>query len=369
MRTAKRNNQVIHLDTYTAHQIQKLKTFQDYHCPYCNAPVRLKQGTKRRAHFAHIIPCHYHSYENESPEHQAAKKLLATWLQSQNINPQIEWRLPEIKRIADIYFVWEQQRYVLEIQKSPLTAAELEQRTKDYATLEINAHWIFIGDLVKKKHTVILNRAMATNKEQPLIYLNLKHKKVMVFNDVTWITGKEIWAKSQTYSLSNLKIQQLLKSNQTAEARDRKNWLAIKTEFRTHKWHGYMKRERKLLVYCAQYQINLALLPAEIGWQVPGAGFKKSLFIWQAYILFSILANYNTGDCFTLSQLIKLNFALAIDAKKVPQLKAYLNLLVKFGVLSYQNGYYEYQREPLFYDRLEAILQQDEKLSLMLEQF
>lgn len=54
---------------------------------------------------------------------------------------QLEVAFPEIRRIADV--VWQEKQIVFEIQCSPITAAEIQQRSKDYRSIGYHIVWIF----------------------------------------------------------------------------------------------------------------------------------------------------------------------------------------------------------------------------------
>lgn len=78
----------------------------------------IKVWDEKRAHFAHKVPCEYQCSESESEEHRISKFLLASYLERQGATSiRIEKRFQDILRIADLYFEWNHQAYVIEIQK------------------------------------------------------------------------------------------------------------------------------------------------------------------------------------------------------------------------------------------------------------
>jgi len=367
MNIAKQNDFVIDLSQCTQHEIKELKTTKNYCCIRCQKPVRLRSGSKRKAHFAHITPCSYGLNESESEAHFTVKKRIGNWLQAQGIHAEIEQRFSEIGRIADVYFVWNDKKYVIEIQKSYLSELAFQERIRDYERLGMTVLWIFIGAIKKKKYTYVLNSVMALNKESPLISFHLPSERLILFQQITWISSKEIQAQSQSWALSEITVASVLNSKMVADGKKRGHWLEIKAEFRKDKWRSYMMQERKLLQICAKYRINLALLPAEIGWPIVGYGFSKSIFIWQAYILMAIKIGYDLGECFTLADLLKklqAYYGLAVTSKSFMQVKAYIDLLIRFAFLQQSSSYYAYKRELIFYERLEQVLLEDERLSL-----
>jgi len=364
---AMKNQLLVDLRTCSAQELKVLKQEQDYFCVYCKKPMYIKSGPKRKAHFAHVTSCEFLGSEPESEAHYQAKKMLAQWLQEQGIQVEMEYGFSKIKRIADLYFVWDTKQYVIEIQKSSLSGQVFQQRTQDYESLNITILWVFIGELAEKRQTFILNSVMTLNQEFPLIYLNVDAKKLWRFDQIIWISTKEIYARSQIDQLENLRFSQLLVFNQQTDMKTSETWFEIKAEFRQRRWQAYMKQERALCQICNKYGINLALLPAEVGWPVTGKGFGKALFIWQAYILMIIVLSYQVGDSFTLQDLIKklkTYYGLAVTSKSLLQLKDYLKILVNFRILIYEYSYYEYKKKPSFYGRLEQVLSDDYQLGL-----
>ena len=139
MKIAKYNNELIDITKASREQILELKQVSNYSCPYCEEPVILKRGPKRTAHFSHLTCCTYEGHETESIEHQQAKTILSGWLLTQGAtNIQLEFRIPQINRIADIYFEYNEKKYVFEIQKSIISQTLFDERNLDYGSLDIN---------------------------------------------------------------------------------------------------------------------------------------------------------------------------------------------------------------------------------------
>lgn len=175
MLTAKLNNQLIDLTGLSRNEIiQKHQNHLPYICPHCEGDMILKYGMKKRAHFAHKVPCEYQCSESESEEHRISKFLLASYLERQGATSiRIEKRFQDILRIADLYFEWNHQAYVIEIQKSAISQSLFESRVQDYRSKGIEVLWVFIGDLKEKPQTYLINKVMALNKHHPLIHLNI----------------------------------------------------------------------------------------------------------------------------------------------------------------------------------------------------
>ena len=86
-----------------------------------------------------------------------------------------------VNRIADIYFEWNEQKYVFEIQKSLMTPELFEQRNKDYRQSGIQVIWIFIRDIQERSHTYLLNQVMRLQKGNRLIHFNVLTETLTFF--------------------------------------------------------------------------------------------------------------------------------------------------------------------------------------------
>ena len=110
----------------------------DYHCLECKGALRLRGGSHRRLHFYHIDPAPSCRLNGKSPTHLAIQYALQNLLKEEKTS--LEYPFPSIGRIAD--FVWHSKKIVIEVQCSPIQAAEVEERIKDYNSMGYAVVWI-----------------------------------------------------------------------------------------------------------------------------------------------------------------------------------------------------------------------------------
>lgn len=117
---------------------------EEYVCPCCQAPVFLKQGNLKQAHFAHYhqTTCQVFS-EGETEEHLLGKKMLFEWFVNQGIPCQLEAYLPGLKQRPDL-LVWLNSKtpIVFEFQCSSLSPNRMIERTEGYQNNQYEVYWI-----------------------------------------------------------------------------------------------------------------------------------------------------------------------------------------------------------------------------------
>lgn len=115
-------------------------------CRECGHPMHVRQGLVITPHFAHnpSFPdgrrrpeCVLDGFGGESELHMRAKINLMRWIAEQDsysgVHCEVEVVLPEVNRRADIMVMFDDSFWEAhEIQFSPITPDELEERTRDY---------------------------------------------------------------------------------------------------------------------------------------------------------------------------------------------------------------------------------------------
>ncbi len=110
---------------------------KNYLCPECSARVRLRSGPHRQNHFYHLShpkPCHQHQ---KSLEHLQTQLKLLDLIGNEG---HIECPFPTLGRIADV--AWHAKKIIFEIQCSPITQEEVQNRNQNYQQLGYEVIWI-----------------------------------------------------------------------------------------------------------------------------------------------------------------------------------------------------------------------------------
>ncbi|MBA3285957.1 MAG: hypothetical protein H0U27_12990, partial [Nitrosopumilus sp.] len=100
----------------------------DYFCPECKGYLRLRGGLHRQDHFYHSDFTPTCRQSVKSAEHLHTQLYILSQLPEKKCF--MERRFPEINRIADI--CWESKKIIFEIQCSPISVEEIQERNRDY---------------------------------------------------------------------------------------------------------------------------------------------------------------------------------------------------------------------------------------------
>jgi competence protein CoiA len=140
---------------------------QNYFCTECGGIVRLRGGIHRRKHFYHLSPALHCRQNGKSLTHLAVQYHFLSLIPDSDCF--LEKRFPSINRIADV--VWESKKLIFEIQCSPITADEVQNRNRDYLSQGYQVVWIL--------HEKTFNRTLYSAAEKylrqhPHFYTNIK---------------------------------------------------------------------------------------------------------------------------------------------------------------------------------------------------
>jgi len=198
----------------------------------CQKPVVFKNGTRKRAHFSHEKEGV--SISNpESAAHILVKHSLARWLEEQQVMVEVEKRFPQIDRIADVYFEYQNLQYVLEIQKSPMSDAEFNQRVNDYQSINATVLWIFLGNVSEKDSRFRLPPVMLGREIPRLFHFCVRTAKLQIFKAPVFLTTREIYANPIRGKLTEFSVESLLEVEVGGErVHFDESWLEIKKRFR-----------------------------------------------------------------------------------------------------------------------------------------
>jgi competence CoiA-like predicted nuclease len=120
-----------------------------YCCPLCETPFYVRASVLGLHHFVYAKQSCSSTYRfhEESPEHLEAKVFLARHLREDfpeytDATIDLEVPLPEIQRRADLLVTFPSGwRQAHEIQLSPISERELQERSEDYGCLHIDVVW------------------------------------------------------------------------------------------------------------------------------------------------------------------------------------------------------------------------------------
>jgi competence protein CoiA len=119
-----------------------------YRCPECSETLGVKEGPHRRKHFFHISPrstCRQHVKDET---HLVVQQYIYSLLPRGEAK--LEHPFPSIHRIADV--AWLHQKIVFEVQCSPISLKEVQERMHDYESKGFSVIWILHDKRFNKKN-------------------------------------------------------------------------------------------------------------------------------------------------------------------------------------------------------------------------
>ena len=184
-----------------------------FYCLACHSPVRLKNGSVLRAHFAHVElqHCPYH-HEAESFEHLELKASLYDWA-SKESKTEVESYLADFQQIADLLVV--DKNLALEVQCSSLSLERLKERSDAYRSHGYQVYWLLGKKLWLKERLTKLQAGFlyfSQNRGFHLWELDLTKKELrlqyLIHEDLTRAIALSnrnfpFWSKVFTGSLTD----------------------------------------------------------------------------------------------------------------------------------------------------------------------
>ena len=287
---AKREDGIlITLHDYQDTSSQEVIKGYKYSCPACYSEVKLKSGTIRRMHFAHLDTECSASSESETYYHLEGKAKLYQSLKKSG-SPQLEYFIPETRQRADV-FLRNEQDFAFEFQCSPIQPSIIEQRSLLYESESIIPIW-----LIGKEKLGIIQSYMKLSAFQWSFLQN--HKKgatpfILSFCP-QYSVFHYLFPQFGFNSLDSYIFSKTSKEWQLQPPEKRRHsprhwkskWLHSKLRWR-YEFCLY-PANRKLGNYCyTKMQIPLSLCPAVIGIPVSSSyWFQTPILQWQAWLYF-----------------------------------------------------------------------------------
>lgn len=110
---------------------------KNYLCPECRALLRLRSGPHRQLHFYHLTQTPHCRQHQKSAEHLHIQLQLLSLLTEE---AKMECVFSSIGRIADV--AWHTRKIIFEIQFSPISLEEVQNRNNDYRQIGYEVIWI-----------------------------------------------------------------------------------------------------------------------------------------------------------------------------------------------------------------------------------
>jgi len=180
----------------------------DYVCSACQAPVKLKQGDIRIAHFAHQqqLACKGVG-EAESAMHLMGKYSLWQYFEQRQIPVVLEPWLASIQQRPDLLITYKERIIAIEYQCAPISVSQVQQRTTGYRCLGIQVIWL-LGPTYQQRRLQAATWAKFCCIRQDTLQVGFWRENYVDWQ--SWTDKKYSGEPSQIMKQQLLKIQQLV---------------------------------------------------------------------------------------------------------------------------------------------------------------
>ena len=325
------------------HELLKIIENERLLCPACKEHVRLRTGTKRIWHFAHISKLNCDSQiENESEYHLKGKVQLYDWLIQQGIDVEVEKYLPKIKQRPDLFVTWKNENYAIEFQCSTVDSARLLKRTQAYLRANIIPLWILGGKRFKKNfahHLKItpfdlLMAFSANNKDLRLIYYCPITARFCIASSLTPFSSSTFLTATDYFFPNQLSFSEIITSNENQQILNDNHWLVLKRRWRTS---SYLYTDKAYQRIFYENGMPLCLLPGEAGIPVKSMiWIKTAPILWQGWILLMFIMPLQVGEMVSFEDVFY-SFKAEVQKgfMKIRQLPSLKNSHYSFALMEY----------------------------------
>jgi competence protein CoiA len=328
-------------DSLEKEKLVMLRKTEEFFCPVCGEKVIMKLGDQKIFHFSHLKDGNCREFfENETEYHMEGKLKLYQWLRSQKVPAILEFYDREIQQRPDVLFQYDHQKYALEFQCSTISEEVFKKRTESYLAHGYTPLWILGGKHLKDQSGITgFQYLFLRQSGDGKLYIpcfSPDQNSLQILYSIFPYASKNVLLQKSIISLDKGKLSSLINPSLVSMVNIR-HWRRSGEAYQM-KWSLYpSEQQRKFLYEIYNHQLNLFLLPPEIGLPViHGLWIHTPPFIWQTYYYIDFLQNKSPGDLISIHQL-EYDFKKRVAKKQIilrnfPQIEK-INPLI---------SYYEY---------------------------
>ncbi|WP_353947597.1 competence protein CoiA family protein [Sporolactobacillus sp. Y61] len=302
------NGQVLSLvsSSLSRRELMMMRDRENFSCPVCGSPVRLKLGLQKKWHFSHYAKdqCIVES-EPESEIHLTGKSDLFKWTRDNGHQAELEYYLKEIRQRPDIFLPGIQPE-AIEYQCSSITETTLSDRTAGYRQLGIRPVWIMGGCRKKKKGSYLSLSGfepltMAYNRQDGHPFVSsyfvcyyFPSEKLLCFSGHIHSISKTQFISEEMYMpLQQIRPFHLIRPVLPFHPSSfMEKWVHYKRRQRLHVSAHTTESEMLLRVLAYQMRSNYAYFPAFVG--IPHEHYvhlSSPPHLWQMWIYLIMSGN------------------------------------------------------------------------------
>ncbi|WP_071459157.1 competence protein CoiA [Bacillus massilinigeriensis] len=304
--------------------LEKQRRAEVFYCPCCGKKVLMKLGNKKIWHFAHESGCGCPGeWESETAYHLAGKLEIYRFLLLNGITAQLEEYVRPTRQRADVMTVFGKNSVAIEFQCATVEENELKKRTGQYESIGITPVWILGGKRLKRVAANIVslsafdaNFIRKSNDGWFLPYFCPDIHKFIILTSIFSVSERRFLTNITVFSHDEIHLSHLM------EPRFQEHLSLFEWQKEMAKYKASLSvypsvYKRQLFLELYQHNLNLHLLPPEIGLPLKTSIYLETPpLIWQAYFYIDFLHIFQHSGKVTRSSLYRA-FLRRIDRGEV----------------------------------------------------
>lgn len=335
----------------------KVKNMGPFKCPICKKLVRLKSGTKRRAHFAHIDVTECENGREESKEHYEGKYDLYEYFKGTTGRVYIEKNIQAINQRPDILIEIGNVIICIEYQCSNIPLQQMIDRTQSYKDISFKVLWILGMKMFQQKSrfSFSLNSlaiyCLGNSKYATLCFYDTDSKSFVKLSSLIAFSPKIFIGMKTNIKIQRCNLLQLLSHVKINKRDFVTTWCELKKKYRRSQHLQYKDRFYPLKELI--YSLQIDYLPSVIGVPLESNSLlNEHCIAWQGIVYFKFIHSKKIGEIIYVKEVNeffyqqietgnwRMNECNNKDESKLENcVENYINFLVQFRIVKWmKNG-------------------------------
>ncbi|MFD1360158.1 competence protein CoiA [Lentibacillus salinarum] len=332
---------IVTLASLTRREIAFLKKETQFFCPACRERVIARAGPKTVPHFAHNAKSHCPSQEGgEGAYHEKGKLLLYRWLQSQQLDVQLETFLPAIGQRPDILLKLHGKTIAIEYQCARIPPEQIIRRNQGYHSQGIVPIWILGANRFNRRNRnqvridqfqLHFMHQFSSDFPLTLYYFCPETLRFILFQDFYFTTAQQATGKLFIKKLTDMIMTDLFQRSWFNQQQLCQIWKQEKRSFRLRSSGHVYGRELAWQQWLYVNRTHRETLPSMV--YLPVASqyrMNTPPWDWQSRLCLEVIAPLTNGETFSLQRCMHVLRSHLRNPRLFPLVKSFANPVYQY---------------------------------------